>query len=45
MYEFQCLRDVFDLIHGKNNNDETEIKTTEDLDNLYSRMKIPEGEK
>ena len=43
MYEFVCLREVFEQIHGINKKDqESEIKTTADLDDLYSKIKLPE---
>jgi hypothetical protein len=43
MYEFQCLREIFDQLHKPQN--DSDIKTTEDLDDLYSRIKLPDEDK
>lgn len=40
MYEFQLLKEIFDKVHSSGD-DESSINTTEDLNDLYSKIKMP----
>lgn len=40
MYEYQILKEIFDGLNSSTTQ-ESDIKTTKDLDDLYSKIKLP----